>query len=88
MPTEIKSPSAPAIEPGESQTLLSGTSPHEARPLNLTPLIIIAVLTLVLHVATGIALDRSHASPMGVALDEAVTCAAWTKPPQPALPYD
>ena len=88
MPTEIKSPSAPTIEQGGSQTLLSGISPREARPLKLTPLVIIAVLTLVLHVATGIVLDRSHASPVGAALDEAVTCAAWTKPPQPALPYD
>jgi hypothetical protein len=88
MPTEIKPPSAPTIGPGESQALLSGINSHEARPLNLTPLVIIAVLTLVLHVATGIVLDRSHASPAEVALDDAVTCPAGAKLPQPALPYD
>jgi len=41
------------------------------RPLRLTPLVIIAVLTLVLHVATGIVLDRSHAGPADAALDDA-----------------
>jgi len=88
MPTEIKPPYTPTIEHGESQTLLSEINPYEARPLNLTPLVVITVLTLVLHVATGIALDRPHAGPSGATLDEAVTCAAWTKPSQPALPYD
>lgn len=88
MPTEIKPPSAPTIGHAESQVLLSGISSPEARPLKLTPLVIIAVLTLVLHVATGIVLDRSHASPADAALDDAVTCPAAAKSPQPSLPYD
>ena len=88
MPTEIKPPSAPTIGPGGSQALLSGISSHEARPLNLTPLVIIAVLTLTLHVATGIVLDRSHAGPADAALDDAVTSPAGANPPHSALPYD
>jgi len=88
MPTEIRSPSAPTLERGESQTLLSGINLPEARPLKLAPLVIIAVLTLVLHVAAGIVLDRSHAGPAAAALDDAVTCPAGAQLPPPSLPYD
>jgi hypothetical protein len=43
---------------------------------------------LVLHVAAGVLLDRSHASPAAAAFDDCVTCPADVSPPQPSLPYD
>jgi hypothetical protein len=55
---------------------------------SLVPLAIIAILALILHVASGVVLDRSHAGATGAALDDAVTCAAEMSPPQPSLPYD
>jgi hypothetical protein len=89
MPTEINRPSAPTIGPGGTpQAALPGISTPEARPLGLTPLAIAAILALVLHVASGVMLDRSHASPVGAALDDGVTCPTEASPPQPSLPYD
>jgi hypothetical protein len=89
MPTEINRPSAPAIGPaGTPGAALSGINSPETTSLGLTPLAIAAILALVLHVATGVMLDRSHASPMGVALDDCVTCPAEASPPRPSLPYD
>jgi hypothetical protein len=89
MPTEIGSPSAPLIEQVETpQAVPSGINSPDATSLGLTPLAIVAILALILHVASGVMLDRSHASPAGEALDEAVTCPAETSQPQPALPYD
>jgi hypothetical protein len=83
MPTEIRRPSARII--GQART-------PEAPPLNLTLLGTIAILTFVLHLATGAALYRSHASQMtpvmfGAAGGE-VICASETKQPERALPYD
>jgi hypothetical protein len=89
MPTEIRSPSAPLIEQAETpQAVPSGINSPDATSLDLTPLAIAAILALVLHVASGVMLDRSHASPKGAALDEAVTRPAEASPPQPSLPYD
>lgn len=89
MPTEIRSPSAPLIEQVETpQAVPSGINSPDATSLSLTPLVIAATLALILHVASGVMLDRSHASPAAAALDEAVTCPAEASPPQPALPYD
>jgi hypothetical protein len=89
MPTEINRPSAPTIGPtGTPQVALPGISTPEAPPLGFTPLAIAAILALVLHVASGVTLDRSHASPMGAALDDCVTCPAEASTPQPSLPYD
>ena len=89
MPTEINRPSAPTIEPaGTPQAALGGISTPEARPLGFTPLAIAAILALVLHVASGVMLDRSHARPMAAAFDDCVTCPAEASPPQPSLPYD
>ncbi len=89
MPTEINRPSAPTIEAaGTPQAALPGVNSSEATSLGLTPLAIAAILALVLHVAAGVMLDRSHASPMAAALDDCVTCPAEASPPQPSLPYD
>ena len=89
MPTEIRSPAAPLIEQaGTTQAVPSGTNSPDATALGLTPLAIAGILTLILHVASGVMLDRSHASPVATALDEAATCPAEASPPQPSLPYD
>ena len=89
MPTEINRPSAPTIGPaGAPQTALPVVNTPDATSLSLTPLAIAAVLALVLHVASGVMLDRSHASPIAAALDDCVTCPAEASPPQPSLSYD
>ena len=89
MPTEINRPSAPMIGAAETpQAALPGINTSEVRPLGLTPLVVAAILALVLHVASGVVLDRSHASPVDAALDEGVTCPAEPSPPPPSLAYD
>jgi len=89
MPTEINRPSAPAIgATGTPPDILPETNSPEANSLGLTPLAIAAILALVLHVASGVILDRSHASPMGAAVDDCMTCPAEASSPQPSLPYD
>ena len=88
MPTEINRPSAPTIEAaGTPQAALPGVNTPDATSLGLTPLAIAAILALVLHVAAGVMLDRSHASPMA-ALEDCVTCPAEATPLQSSLPYD
>ena len=83
MPTEIRRPSAQIIEQPRAP---------EAPPLSLTLIGIIAILTFVLHLATGAVLYRSHASQMsptavGAAGDQ-VVCASDAKPLERALPFD
>ena len=92
MPTEINQPSTPAAG-------IAGTPPvilpkinlpnsSNATSLGLTPLAIAAILALVLHVASGVMLDRSHARPTSAASVDTATCPAEASPPQPSLPYD
>jgi len=54
----------------------------------MTPLAIAAILALMLHVASGVMLDRSHASQIAGALDDCASCPAAVSSPQPSLPYD
>ena len=84
MPTEIRRPSVPGTE---------NPTTSDARPLSITALAIIAILALVLHLAMGAVLDRSHASPTVASTavgesDDETRCPAETKPPEPELPYD
>ena len=84
MPSEIRRPSVPFNEPIRAPDIGA---------LNLAPLAIVAVLTLVFHVAIGVVLDRSHAgqattaSALGVT-DEETNCGAEPKRPELSLPYD
>ena len=90
MPTEISRSFAPTIEsaPTSPDTGRKTNSP-DAGSLGLTPLAIAAVLALTLHLVSGVMLDRSHASPAGAALDQAIACApADASPPQPSVPHD
>jgi hypothetical protein len=89
MPTEINRPSAPTI--GSAATppaILPRINSPDVPSLGLTPLAIAAVLAVVLHLASGVMLDRSHASPNGAAIDDGVTCPAQAAAPVPSLPYD
>jgi hypothetical protein len=57
------------------------------------PTIAITMAFAVLHLVSGIMVDRSHASPATayaavVALDDDATCSADTPQQKPALPYD
>jgi hypothetical protein len=88
MPTEINRPSASTIEAVTPQAALPEANTPEATSLGLTPLAIAGILALVLHVAAGVMLDRSHAGRAGAALDEAIACVTEATPPQPSLPYD
>ena len=83
MPTQIRRPSAQIIE--QPRAL-------ETPPLNLTLLGVIAILTLVLHLATGAVLYRAHAGQIaptvaGAAGDQ-VVCSSDAKPLERALPFD
>ena len=92
MPTEINRPSTPTTAvtgtPAVILPKIDLPNSSDATSLGLTPLAVAAFLALALHVASGVMLDRSHASPMAAALDDCVACPAETSPPQPSLPYD
>jgi hypothetical protein len=80
MPTDITRPSPPEI--GRSRT-----------PRLTLPTIAITIAFALLHLVSGVMVDRSHASPAMafsdvVALDDDATCSADTQQPKPALPYD
>lgn len=88
MPTEIARPSAPIESARTQQAAPAGINSPEATALGLTPLAIAAILALVLHVASGVMLDSSHAGAIGAVQDDCATCPVEASPPQPALPYD
>lgn len=89
MPTKIHRPSVPTIEsaptPGATQPAIN--TPDATSP-GTTPLAIAAILALVLHVASGVMFDRSHASQLSKVFDDCVTCPAEANPQRPSLPYD
>jgi hypothetical protein len=85
MPTEITRASTPIV--GRS-TMLKG------RPLRVSPPTVAATIAfVVLHLVSGVLLERSHASPAAepsafAALDDEAKCSAEIPEPRPALPYD
>jgi hypothetical protein len=85
MSTEISRSSAPII--GHSRTL-------EVPSAGISPLVTaVGVLFIVVHLASGVMIGRSHASPaiepaaLTAAADE-VTCSSETRQRQPWLPND
>jgi hypothetical protein len=80
MPTEMKSVSASAA--GHSRTV------------GLSSLVIAATIAIaMLHLVSGVMLDRSHARPMNepaasAAPDEEATCPPEVRPPERLLAYD
>jgi hypothetical protein len=83
MPTEIGRPSAQTIEQPRAP---------DTPPLSMALLGAVAVLTLVLHLATGAVLYRSHAGEIGStatgATGDLTVCASEAKPLERTLPYD
>ena len=85
MPTEITRASTSIV--GRSTML-------EGRPLRVGPLTVAATIAfVVLHLVSGVLLERSHASPAVepsafAALDDEARCPAEMPEPRPALPYD
>jgi hypothetical protein len=80
MPIEVRGASAPV-------------SGHSRTP-SISPLLIAATLALVmLHLAVGVTLARSHPSPTvepptKAALDDGATCSTDVSKPETSLPYD
>ena len=88
MPTEINRQSLPAIEPaGMQRAAVSEDDTPDASSFGLMPLAIAGILAFVLHIASGVILERSHTGAVDAALDDGVTCPAEQSPRQ-ALPYD
>jgi hypothetical protein len=85
MPTEITRASAPVI--GHSRV-------REINPLGISPLAAAAtVLFVVLHLVSGVMLERSHARPAIepaalAALDDEAKCPAEPRRREPSLPND
>jgi hypothetical protein len=95
MPTEITRAPTPIV--GRSRT-------PEVNPLTVSPLTIAATIAfVVLHLVSGVLLERSQASPAaepsalaalrgeafhGEALDDEAKCLAEIRTPEPSLPYD
>ena len=78
MPTDIRRPSPPEIARSRTPRLTLPT---------------IAITFALLHLVSGVMVDRSHASPAVASsdvaeLDEGATCRTDTQQPKPALPYD
>jgi hypothetical protein len=61
---------------------------RDVTPLRLTPLAIIAILVLVLHIASGEMADRSHAKASITAPADEFNRPVDAKPPAPPLPFD
>ena len=85
MPTEITRASTSIV--GRSTML-------EGRPLRVGPLTVAATIAfVVLHLVSGVLLERSHASPAVEpsafdALDGEAKCSVEMPEPRPVLPYD
>jgi hypothetical protein len=67
---------------------MPGINSRDATPLSLTPLAIIAILVLVLHIARGDMLDRLHAHASIAVPDEEAKCPVGATLPAPSLPFD
>jgi hypothetical protein len=85
MPTEITRATAPVI--GHSRV-------RDINPLRISPLAVAATLLfVVLHLVSGVMLERSHARPAIepaalAALDDEATCPAEARRREPSLPND
>ncbi len=67
---------------------MPGINSRDVTPLSLTPLAIIAILVLVLHVSAGDLLGRSLARASIAAPDDEAKCPADATPAVPSLPFD
>jgi hypothetical protein len=67
---------------------MPGINSRDVTPLSLTPLAIIAILVLVLHVSAGDLLGRSQAHASIAAPDNEARCPADATLTVPSLPFD
>ena len=67
---------------------MPGINSRDVTPLSLTPLAIIAILVLVLHVSAGDLLGRSQARASIAAPDDEAKCPADATPAVPSMPFD
>ena len=67
---------------------MPGINSRDVTPLNLTPLAIVAILVLVIHVSAGDLLGRSQAHASIAVPDGEASCPADAKPPAPSVPFD
>jgi hypothetical protein len=67
---------------------MPGINSRDVTPLSLTPLAIIAILVLVLHVSAGDLLGRSQAHASIAAPDDEARCSADATLAVPSLPFD
>ena len=89
MPTEISRPSASIVGRSKSP---EANARHAGAP-NLTLLAVAAILVVVLHIVSGVVLERAHAGPTVepsalAALDAEVTCPAEARQSERSLPFD
>ena len=84
MPTEMIRSSTPFA----GRARMPGMNSRDVTPLSPTALAIIAILVLVLHVASSDMLDRPHAHSSIAAPGDEATCPADGKSPELSLPYD
>ena len=67
---------------------MPGTNSPDVTPLSITALAIIAILVVVLHVASGDLLGHSQAHASVAASGDDAMCPADAKPQAPSLPFD
>jgi hypothetical protein len=81
------------VEMPTKTTPASAQSTGRSKVPSIAPLAIAAALAMVLHLVSGIMLNRSHASPgiepaASAAAGEELTCTTETRPQESSLPYD
>ena len=89
MPTEISRPCVPIV----GQSKAPEANSRRAGAPNFTLLAIAAILVVVLHVVSGVMLERAHAGPTVepsavAARDAEVKCPAGARQPERSLPFD
>jgi hypothetical protein len=84
MPMEITPPSEPTVGHARTPKINS----RDVTPLSLTPLAIIAILVLVLHLTSSAMGDRPHADPAIARAGDEAGCLADVLPRELSLPID
>ena len=84
MPMEITPPSEPTVGHARTPKINS----RDVTPLSLTPLAIIAILVLVLHLTSSAVGDRPRADPAIARAGDEAGCLADVLPRELSLPID
>ena len=84
MPMEITPPSEPTVGHARTPKINS----RDVTPLSLTPLAVIAILVLVLHLTSSAMGDRPRADPAIARAGDEAGCLADVLPRELSLPID